>query len=87
MLTNTQKIFFIYKKEKKTSSCFGQIHKMGNPSHLERVLLRQGFHRAAQATPESDENLVEMILAKRNVFWEPHLLPSKYGFFYLRGRV
>ena len=60
---------------------------MGNPSHLERVLLRQGFHRAAQATPESDENLVEMILAKRNVFWEPHLLPSKYGFFYLRGRV
>ena len=87
MLTNTQKnLLYLYKRTK-TSSCFGQIHKMGNPSHLERVLLRQGFHRAAQATPESDENLVEMILAKRNVFWEPHLLPSKYGFFYLRGRV
>ena len=53
---------------------------MGNPSHLERALLPHGFHRAAQATPESGENLFEMILAKRNIFWEPHLLPNKYGF-------
>ena len=41
---------------------------MGNPSHLERALLPHGFHRAAQATPESGENLFEMILAKTNIF-------------------
>ena len=75
----TKNLLRLY-KQKKHLPALDKYTKMGNPSHLEQPLLPQGFHRAAQATPESGENLFEMILAKRNICWEPHLLPSKYGF-------